>query len=355
MARRCAASLRDGQNREARQGGSALAPVALRLHNRRLMRRALLLLAALAVPALGAAQTVPAGVVQFVEPGTTNDIVHGQWINATKCANQATTNVVLQWTATQPWVTGGSYQIYAANQDMASGTNKCPFPSNTSTGLVANMVGNPITNQPFQSVSNITETVQAFLTAVEQTSCNITSTITIYVCVQENDASGTAIGFAKGQLKFEITPPGVPTGVSAGPIETGKLEVSWTQPNSSPQAYDYIMYAQSVTSPTVSTPDARDPALHTAGPTDPYQTSGTIGGLTDGVTYAVTVVARSQAANLSDPGGPAYAVPQVVNDFWDQYRQTPGAVETGGCATAGAGSLALLGLAAVLAALRRRT
>ncbi|HEX9050723.1 MAG TPA: fibronectin type III domain-containing protein [Anaeromyxobacter sp.] len=319
------------------------------------MRRPLLLVAALAMPALGAAQTVPTGVVQFVEPGTTNDIIHGAWINATKCANQATTNVILQWTATQAWVTGGSYQINAANQDLPSNSTTCPFQNNSSTGLYAAKIGVPITNQPFKSVSGIQEPVSAFLAAVNQTSCSITSTVTIYVCVQQLDQNGAAIGYAKGQLKFEVTPPGAPTGVTAGPLDTGALEVSWTQPNSSPQAYDYLIEAQSVTSPADSTPDARDPALHTAGPTDPYQTHGTIGGLTDGVMYAVTVIARSQAANESGPGGPAYAVPQVVNDFWDQYRQTPGAVERGGCATAGAGPLALLGLAALVAALRRRT
>ncbi len=210
--------------------------MALRLQNRAFMRRALLLAAAVAVPALAAAQTVPAGVVQFVEPGTTNDIVHGAWINATKCANRTAMNVQLQWTATVAWPgSGASYQIYAANQDMTGSSIECPKLSNTSTGLIANPVGNPITNQPYQSVSGVTETVDAFLTAMQQSSCNITTTITIFVCVQLTNSGGTSVGFAKGQLKFEVAPPGAPTGVTAGPLDTGTLEVSWTQPNSSPR------------------------------------------------------------------------------------------------------------------------
>ncbi len=327
------------------------------------MRRALLVAAALAVPTLGVAQ-IPTGTVQFVEPGTTNDIVHGQWINATKCANQATTNVVLQWTVQMAtgasYPSNGSYQIYAANQDMPANTIECPKLSVSASGLIANPVGVSITGQ-LQNVANVTETVQAFLTAVQQTSCNITSDVTIYVCVQLRDSNNTSVGFAKGQLYFSIAAPAAPTNVSVSPLETGKLRVTWSAPGGSPPAYDYIVRAHSVLTPTPPAPpdpttqDPLDTAQHQAGPTDPNVTQATLSGLTDGVMYAVYVAARSKAANESvPPAGPAYGVPKPVRDFWDVYRATPGAVEQGGCATAGAGSLALAGLATVVAGLRRR-
>jgi hypothetical protein len=320
------------------------------------MRRALLLAAALAVPAHAAAQAIPAGTVQFVEPGTTNDIVHGQWINATKCAAQATTDVVLQWTvqmaASTPFPSGGSYQIYAANQDMAANTIECPKLSVSASGLVANPVGEPRTALT-QGMTDVHETVQKFLTAVNQTSCAITSQVIIYVCVQLTSGT-TSVGFAKGQLKFSVAKPGTPTSVSAEPIESTKLRVKWSAPTGDPQAYDYIVTAHSAMSPTDLTKNPKDVTDYRIGPTDPHASEVTLGGLTDDVLYAVYVTARSEAANEGNPAGPAFGIPQVVRDFWDEYRSTPGAVEQGGCATAGAGSLAIAGLAALIVARRRR-
>ncbi len=323
------------------------------------MRRALLLATALAVPAVAAAQST--GEVQFVEPGTTNDIVHGAWINAAKCAAQTSTDVILQWKSTVAPGANGKYQIFAANQDMAANSIECPKQPNDSTSLKAGQVGVDITDQLNQNITGVHETVAAFLTPVGQTSCDITTTVVIFVCVQAVDSSGKSVGFAKGQLKFEVTKPGAPTSVSASPLESGKLRVTWAAPTGSPAAYDYIVTAHSVLTPTPPAPpdptteDPRDPNDHVAGPTEPRATSATLGGLTDGVMYAVYVIARSEAANQSDPpGGPAYGTPRPVRDFWDVYSATPGAVEQGGCSTAGAGPLALAGLVTLLAALRRR-
>ncbi len=304
------------------------------------MTRALLV-AALAVPALGAAQPVPVGQVWFVEPGAPDDLVHGQWINATECANQATTDVVLRWTGTAMFPAGGSYQIYASNQDVPASSFECAKASNGSTGLVASPVGVPITDQPFQSVTDVPETVQAFLTAAGGTSCDVTGTVTIYVCVQERDSTGATVGCAKGRLILDVAPPAAPTGVAAAAAGDGALQVSWTPPTGDPPAYDYRISA--------SADAAADPNVHTA-TTDPFTSSYVLAGLVDGVPYDVQVVARSQAGNESAPSAAVTATPIAPGVV--PGPRPPG--DAGSCGTGGAGPIALLGLTALLARSRSR-
>ncbi len=303
------------------------------------MRRALLL-AAVAAPALAVAQTIPAGMVQFVEPGTTNDVLHGQWINAAECASQATTNVVMQWTASAQMPAGGSYQIYAANQDAQSGI-ECPKTSNSSSGLIANPIGIPIIGA-LQTVANHVEMVDAFLAAVVQTSCSNTVDVPIYVCVQLRDSTGTSVGFAKGTLTLSVTRPAPPTVLSVTPAGDAALQVSWTPPSGDPPAYDFVVVA------TAEPPDPRDPAAHHA-VTDPFALSYRVSGLVNDVPYAIQVLARSQAGNESAPSPAIVATPVAPGTA---IPRPPGS--GGGCAAGAASPVALLAVAALLARLRRR-
>jgi hypothetical protein len=86
-------------------------------------------------------------------------------------------------------------------------------------------------------------------------------------------------------------------------------------------------------------------------------TSGRYTGLVNGVTYAATVVAVSAGGNASDPSAVTAAAtgkPQPVLDFWEQY-QAAGGLDPGGCAGGPAGVLSLLGVAALVRAIRRRS
>ncbi len=121
---------------------------------------------------------------------------------------------------------------------------------------------------------------------------------------------------------------------------------SWTAPAGSPAAYDYRIVA------TAQTP-ADDPGSpHQA--TDIRALSYVMGGLVVGVTYDIAVYGRTQAGN-EGPAGTTTGKSVVVADFWDVYHDPPyGGRDSGGCSAGAAGPVALLGVAALLARLRRR-
>ena len=81
-----------------------------------------------------------------------------------------------------------------------------------------------------------------------------------------------------------------------------------------------------------------------------------VGGLENGTTYDVWVVAYSEAGNPSDASALAAGTPQPVSDFYDLYQSSGGA-ERGGCSHAGGtGELALVAIAwATRLRARRRT
>jgi hypothetical protein len=79
-----------------------------------------------------------------------------------------------------------------------------------------------------------------------------------------------------------------------------------------------------------------------------------ISGLTNGVTYSVTVIAVSAGGNRSLASEPVTGTPQHVADFWEQYQEAGGR-EQGGCGGGPAGVLSLLGVALALRGFRRRS
>jgi hypothetical protein len=308
------------------------------------MRRALLL-AVLVAPAVATAQTsLPP--ITFTEGS--NDIIHGKWISLAEClaskANPAPTDgsdqVKLSWVLSTYPNTGGSYKLFASTAEIAG--PKCPTTDNTSPDYKAGQVGGALGN--LGSTVNLRSVkFSDIFGAVKVTDCaTVTGDMPIYVCAQAYDASNVEAGIATGKITLSTSAPAAPPYATASPADDGALRIDWGRPDSTPPPYDYVVTA---TGRTIDT------TPHVAG--DIITQSYVMKGLTDGVTYDIKVVARSQAGN---PGPAATTSAEVVPvaNFWDVYQQTPGATEQGGCATAAGGPVSLLALAALLAKLRRR-
>jgi hypothetical protein len=315
------------------------------------MRRALLL-AALAAPAVATAQTMTQGVITFTE-GTT-DLVHGPWISLAECtaakanASDPAAAVNLSWitrlTNTPPtFPAGATYQVYASTAAITG--DACPTTNSTTPEYKAGSVGDRLTALG-QTVNLQSVKIANIFTAIQLADCAAVSGDTsIYVCVQAFQSNGTndvPIGIATGTMKLSITAPSAPTSVTAIPADDGALQIRWAAPAGSPSAYDYRL--------ALSATDPRDMTTHTK--TDVRALSYTMTGLVNDVTYTIDVYARSEAGNESTPGT-GTGTPVPVADFWDVYSAYGGR-EQGGCGTGAAGPVALLGVAALLAALRRR-
>lgn len=309
------------------------------------MRRRLLA-AVLVAPALAAAQTtIGSGAIQFTD-GTT-DTLHGGYINLLECQGNVTSGpfVNLSWnTKLNSGVTGPGtfkYNVYASNKE-STAPNCITGPVGTDTRAAA--VGVTLTGEA-QTVNLKSFPTSAFVTAAGY-DCSVTADTTLFVCVQAYDGTpGTTntspIGYAKGTLTLSTSKPASPSGVTAVPADDGALKVSWAAPSGDPQAYDYRLIAAG------------------AGDTSNHQTivtgtSTTVTGLINGVPYTFSVWARSPAGNESDTPGTGTGTPVPVANFWDVYHGTYGGREQGGCSAGSAGPVALLGVAALLAALRRR-
>jgi hypothetical protein len=86
------------------------------------------------------------------------------------------------------------------------------------------------------------------------------------------------------------------------------------------------------------------------------KTNNRVTGLTNGVTYSVTVTSLSGGDNESAASAPAVTgTPEAVSSFWDLYVAEPGHREQGGCGGGPAGLVSLLGVALALRGLRRRS
>jgi hypothetical protein len=310
------------------------------------MRRAILL-AALAAPAIAAAQTQTSfPAITFTEGS--NDIVRGKYISLAECvaskAAPAPTNgtdqVKLSWVLPTYPTTGGSYKLFASTAEIAG--PKCPTAGGTNpvfeAGQVTASLGNLGATVNLRSVK-----FADIFAAVKITDCEtVRVDKPIYVCAQAYDANNVEAGIATGTITLSTSAPGAPPYVNASPADDGALRIDWGRPDSTPPPYDYAITA---------TGRAVDRTPHAVG--DIVTQSYIMKGLAEGETYDISVVARSLAGNPG-PAATTFAEVVPVLNFWDVYRATPGATEQGGCATAAGGPVALLALAALLAKLRRR-
>jgi hypothetical protein len=311
------------------------------------MRRAFIL-AALAAPVLASAQLTPSpGQVIPTDPPN-SDTAHGLFIDADECIAANGRQVELSWSIPST-STNVTYEVWAANQSpTGTGTGgtagTCNTIPNQTNSYTVGQVGDPLTPaNPNGAVSFEPYPAATFVTAAGYT-CSDTALRSIYVCVQAKDGNTSAnLGIAQVTLTLSTARPGPPTGVTATPADDTSLKVSWSPPTSSPSAADYVV--------TWST-NPNDPSP--AEKTDITSTTYTVTGLQTDTTYTFKVYARTNAGSRSTEFGSVAAAPVPVADFWDAY-QAAGGKEQGGCAAGAAGPVALLGVAALLAALRRRS
>lgn len=163
-----------------------------------------------------------------------------------------------------------------------------------------------------------------------------------YVCVRLLDSSGATVTTASAAVTWQLERPPPPTGVSASTGEEA-LNVSWSG-------------GTSTTGATATSASYRVFAAAGGVTVSSVETTGTslrLGGLENGTTYDVSVVAYSEAGNPSDASGPVPGTPQPVYDFYELYRASGGA-EAGGCGQ-GPGGWTGLALAVLPLLLRRRS
>lgn len=328
------------------------------------MRRALLL-AALALPALASAQAEGV-VVNGTSQSSAEIVADDEYINIEECVGAANTGIgpiELFWRVklASGTLNGGAFKIYATNDAGKPGTTEpryCQTQDNLTASPVvyAAQIGGDVTATVGQPTKNADfSTREIVLAATEGASFTCDETLadqTITICAHYHPATGGGgvasdpAGWAVGQLTLSLRrpPPPPATGMSVRGGE-GALEVRWAAaPSPGSQQATATGYRVIV-------------RLASGGPAVTFEdvtgTSARIEGLVNGTEYEVSVFSLSAARNVSATGVAMNGTPVPTADFWEFYRSS-GGVEQGGCGAGAAGPLALLALAGLLAALRRR-
>lgn len=307
-----------------------------------------LLAAAVVVPVVVLA-AVTAGPGQVIEVNNFSATSGSSYVNVAQCAGQA---LQLEWSALPNGTPAATdtFKIYASNTKWAtSGTdaNFCPEkPGGTGSSVIADLVDSKTAGTTTTDRMNVAASKVVSVAGADCT--NASNNKVVYVCVHwyAQDQT-TRKGFANGQFIIQLAAPAAPTGVSVG-AGPGSLDVSWTPGAGGVVTADHFI--------AEATPvdDAGAPTGSTIFSDSVNGNEVTIDRLTDGQRYSVIVKAYSIGGNPSVASTPVFGTPTPVDDFWDVYTNTPGAEEQGGCGVGGAGPVALLGVAGLLAVLRRR-
>jgi hypothetical protein len=327
------------------------------------MVRVLLVVMALAAPALSAAQSV--GQVLFV-----NDRVNPNTINAGECAVGSMATVVVRWTpqfinnnVSAP--VSGAYIVYGTNTApgaTSTPAGQCPQ-QNTSSGnnvLVGTVLDTTNTSAPGATSATISLPWLLQGAGFSPASGCPPDGTTVYICVQGvvNDINSMATNFAIASAAVTIYTalPQVPviTGVTSG---DGALIVSW-EPGTVGTGTAITQRVELEVEPIASTTSAWDTGG--ARSTGKWATSpARVEGLVNGVVYDVRARAFSDAANVSDfsPAGVTTGMPQAGTEPASQgggWRSLAGAGggSGGGCSSGVAGPFGLAILAGVLALAR---
>jgi len=287
------------------------------------MIRRLALILALLSPVAGSAQT--AGQVNILPAA----------FGVADCTS-TTTSVQLSWTTTQTPLDGDFYKVYVSTSSACTTT---AAPTATKIGIDF-----PATSVTQSFVGGLTRS--EFITASGASCTPGATSPTIWVCVQHTrSGTNTIVAAMTGSAPLNLSPPPVPVNVSVAPGD-GALYVSWADG----VANGVAAASYEVTAVASNPVNAAD--THTQGFTG--KTNNRVSGLTNGVVYAVTVRSVSAGSNASAWTAPAYGTPQLVYDFWDQYK-LDGGREVGGCGGGPAGLVSLLGVALAMRGLRRRS
>jgi hypothetical protein len=285
------------------------------------MRRRLALLLAVLAPSAGLAQSAGSVVISPSAFGLAD-------------CTSTSTSVTLSWTSTVTPATGDIYRVFVSTN------SSCPT-TGTPTGgtqLPGGDISATSVTQGYPTSGTLTRS--EFRTSA---GAICTTDATLWVCVQHLASGGTtAKATATGSALLEVQPPSVPVSVTVTPGDSA-LFVSWA--NGTDSAVAAASYNVTAVGPS-STRTQNFTCL---------SCEHRVSGLTNGVTYSVTVTAVSAGGNESGPSTTAATgTPQPVSGFWEQYHDR-GGVEPGGCGGGPAGLLSLLGVALALRGLRRRS
>ena len=300
-----------------------------------MLRRASLLL--LLLPGFALAQTGTFGsVTAFVTTqGTTGQA------NRAECAS-TTSTATWNLTAASSGVTltaGDQWRLFASSSACTTGTT---LPSTFLTDVLA--------TSTTQSVTGVF--VQQMGTEGGAT-CTGANDQTINLCVYFKPGPSSVLQpqlVAQGTFNFQTAIPPAPNLNSSSPGDAQlSINVTTGTATSTETAVSGLTFT------ITCTPPAGGTASTASGNAGNIECKG----LTNGTAYTVTGVARSPAGNLgavSAQLGPSDATtPLPFVDFWTVYKLSNG-VETGGCGTGGAGTVApTLALLGLLLARRRRS
>jgi len=284
------------------------------------MRRLLVVLTLLS-PSLGLAQTVGEVLVLPAAFGVPD-------------CTSTSTYVTLTWTSALTVITGDQYRVYVST------SSSCPTTGAPTGTKLGNDIPALTQTQGYGGGLSRSE----FITASAASCTPGGPTSTIWVCVQHVTLADVVRTTMSGSAPLYVSPPPVPVSVTVAPGDSA-LIIGWSDGVANGVAaatYNVTVVAQG------NAADTRTQAFT-------GRTGNRVTGLTNGVTYDVTVTAVSAGSTESAPSSPAVSgTPETVFGFWEQYQAASGR-EQGGCGGGPAGALSLLGLALALGGLRRRS
>jgi hypothetical protein len=280
----------------------------------------------------------------FAQAATAGQVLAVPSIFGTKhCASG--NSIYITWLTVPTVLTGDFYRIKVSN------SSECPDSTTdvTTTIWKDRLLATDATATPrYPLIGDPVETPAAFFAKAGFNVCPTTANPTVtggkaYACVAHYLSGGTTPVWSNStEVTFEVLAPPVPTGVTVSPGDSS-LYVSWVDgPSTGVSATKYNVTATGSTGATTQTFTGR--------------TNNRVTGLTNGVTYSITVTSLSAGDNESIASTPAVSgTPEAVNSFWDLYVAEPTHREQGGCGGGAAGLVSLLGVALALRGLRRRS
>lgn len=303
------------------------------------MRRLLLAAAVLVPLAVVAAIVIDDGQVIDVDNYNAVATAPTSYINLDQCNDRAPLKLEWKIHKTSALLAAGTYKLFASSiqpYDQGENVNYCPEAPSTGTGtdVHAGLLGDQIAR-----TRDIQDAERSGAEAARLANVDCTSDGgVVYICAHLYD--GTRKGYASGRFEVQVAAPDPPAITAASAAGEDRVAVEWTRSTGGVQVDHYRAVAM-------------DAAGAEVGWATTEGTSATISGLTLGTTYTIVVYAYSLGGNQSDASAPRMATPAPVLDFWEAYK-TAGGTDDGGCASGGAGPLALLGVASLLLLRRRR-
>ena len=301
------------------------------------MHRKLALLAVALAPFAATAQS--AGAITFTPQSSFGQL---------DCRNATVTALSISFnTGVTTIPSGATYQVQASN------TSACPATA-SSAGITTATLKTGIVPGSLTETTHLypddgtTAFLSNYVSAAGFPIGQCTTGETIYVCVNLMSGS-TSLGTATGTITIEVVPPSIPV-LNAPGKGNGKLYLTWKDGTDSTVVVD--TYNILAVAPGTSTDTGSDSAPHSVKKVTGH--SLTLDGLTNGVTYDVSMTSVSAGGNESRPSNVVQGRPELTSGFWEDYVAA-GGVEQGGCAGGAGGLLSLAVLIGLGRAVRRRS